>query len=134
MVGDVFLQSHYVRLFGVELEERRSGYGRMSLTTGPAHTDCSGAVHGGVITTMIDSAIAVALRELRGDHVRVQASIEMNVTFLQQAQPGDEIVVEGRISRLDPGVAFGEAEVRLRPSGDLLALGRVTFAIQQEKS
>ncbi len=45
------------------------------------------------------------------------------------ARPGDRVVVEGRVLRLGKSIAFGEAEAR-RGDGELIAKGRLTFAIR----
>ena len=115
---------------GVEMEELREGYARLSLTLEPRHTNPNGVVHGGVITTMMDSALGAALGALRGAEAgrSPHATVEMNASFLSGARPGDRIVVEGRVLRLGKRVAFGEAEARR--GDELIAKGRLTFAIR----
>ena len=115
---------------GVEMEELREGYARLSLTLEPRHTNPNGVVHGGVITTMMDSALGAALGALRGEAAgrSPHATVEMNASFLSGARPGDRIVVEGRVLRLGKRVAFGEAEARR--GDELIAKGRLTFAIR----
>jgi acyl-coenzyme A thioesterase PaaI-like protein len=53
----------------------------------------------------------------------------MNTSFYGYATPGDEIVFEGRVTRIGDGVAFGEAEAHRRGDGELLAKARLTFVI-----
>lgn len=115
---------------GVELEELREGYARLSLVLQPHHTNPHGVMHGGVITTMMDSALGAALGALRGEEARrnPHATVEMNASFLVGARPGDRIVVEGRVLRLGKTIAFGEAEARR--ADELIAKGRLTFAIR----
>ena len=115
---------------GAEMEELREGYARLSLTLERRHTNPNGVMHGGVVTTMMDSALGAALGALRGEEVRrnPHATVEMNASFLAAAFPGEKIVVEGRVIRRGKSIAFGEAEAR---SGDqLIAKGRLTFAIR----
>ncbi len=116
---------------GAEMEELRDGYARLSLVLESRHTNPNGVMHGGVITTMMDSALGAALGALRGlEAVRAapHATVEMNASFLAGARPGDKIVVEGRVLRLGKSIAFGEAEAR--KGDELIAKGRLTFAIQ----
>ncbi len=115
---------------GAEMEELREGYARLSLTLEPHHTNPSGVMHGGVITTMMDAALGAALGALRGEEAgrSPHATVEMNASFLSGARPGDRIVVEGRVLRLGKRIAFGEAEARR--GDELIAKGRLTFAIQ----
>ncbi len=117
---------------GAELEELREGYARLSLVLQAHHTNPNGVMHGGVITTMMDSALGAALMAQRGEEARrsPHATVEMNASFLAGARPGDEIVVEGRVLRLGKTIAFGEAEARRRGDGELIAKGRLTFAIR----
>ncbi len=115
---------------GAEMEELREGYARLSLVLEARHTNPNGVMHGGVITTMMDSALGAALGALRGEKARrdPHATVEMNTSFLAGARPGDRIVVEGRVLRMGKTIAFGEAEARR--GDELIAKGRLTFAIR----
>ena len=118
---------------GAEMEELREGYARLSLVVGPQHTNPLGGMHGGVITTMMDSSLGAALWALRGEEATrlPHATVEMNASFLSGARAGDRIVVEGRVIRRGKSVAFGEAEAR-RNGEELIAKGRLTFAIRAD--
>ena len=121
----------FTAFIGAEVEELREGYARLSLVLEERHTNPNGVMHGGVITTLMDSALGASLSALRGQEARrnPHATVEMNASFLAAARPGDRIVVEGRVLRLGKTVAFGEAEAR-RGDGELIAKGRLTFAIR----
>ena len=93
-------------------------------------------MHGGVVATVMDSAAAVALGRLRGEQLRrdnPHATVEMNVSLISAARPGDELIVEGRVLKLGRAVAFCEAEARRRSDSELIAKGRFTFAISTRK-
>lgn len=115
---------------GAEMEELSEGYARLVLVLEPHHTNPNGVMHGGVITTMMDSALGAALGALRGEEARrnPHATIEMNASFLAGARPGDRVVVEGRVLRMGRSIAFGEAEARR--GEELIAKGRLAFAIK----
>ncbi|MBI1886050.1 MAG: PaaI family thioesterase [Chloroflexi bacterium] len=123
-------RSPFSAFIGTEMEELREGYARLSLVLEPRHTNPHGVMHGGVVTTMMDSALGAALGALRGEEARRRphATIEMNASFLGSARPGDRIAVEGRVLRLGRTVAFGEAEAR-RGDGALVAVARFAFAV-----
>lgn len=131
MTGLPFRQAAFTELIGARVEEIGEGVCRLSLTVGPNHLDRRGVLHSGVLTSLMDASIGIALGYLRRDEVRRRphATIEMNTSFLAEGQPGDEIEVEGRVIRKGRNIAFGEAEVRRRPDTEVLALGRLTFAI-----
>lgn len=124
------LRVPFVARTGARLQERRPGFSRLSLEVAEGHCDALGRLHGGVMTTLMDSASAIALRELRGEGASLHASIEMNASFVAHAAPGETIIVEGRVLQLEEAVAFGESEVRRAGDGTLLAAARVTFGIQ----
>jgi uncharacterized protein (TIGR00369 family) len=132
MSDDMIMRSRFVAATGVQVEEKRPGYARMSVLVEPRHLGHSGTAHGGLITSLMDSALAVALRELRGESASLHSSIEMNAGFLAPVPEGATVTVEGHITDLQQAVAFGEAEAR-DEQGELLATGRVTFAIQQPR-
>jgi uncharacterized protein (TIGR00369 family) len=122
----------FVELVGAHVEEAQEGYSRLSLVLEERHTNPTGVMHGGVVATVMDSAAAVALGRLRGERMRrdnPHATVEMNVSLISAARPGDELVVDGRVLKLGRAVAFCESEARRRSDGELIAKGRFTFAI-----
>jgi len=122
----------FTAFIGAEMEELREGYARLSLVLQERHTNPNGVMHGGVITTLMDSALGASLTALRGEEARRRnphATVGMNASFLAGARVGDRIVVEGRVLRLGKSIAFGEAEAH-RGDGELIAKGRLTFAIR----
>ena len=125
--------SPFAELIGGQVEEWSEGYVRMSLGLEPHHTNPHGVMHGGVVTTLMDEVLGAVIASQRGlETVRASphATVEMNASFLAGARPGDRIVVEGRVLRLGKTVAFGEAEARR--DGELIAKGRLTFAIRPD--
>lgn len=127
------VRAPFTAYVGAVAEHVSEGYVRLSLMTYPHHADNAGRVHTGVLTTVMDSVIGIGLGRLRGDAARQEqgphATIDMNTSFYGYATPGDEIVFEGRVTRIGEGVAFGEAEAHRRSDGELLAKARLTFAI-----
>jgi acyl-CoA thioesterase len=109
----------------------RPSYARLSLVVEPRHTNSFGSVHGGVIATLMDTVMGIALRASHepGDRDLVgQSTIEMNVSFLKGAPQGDRLVVEARLLHKGRNLAVGDVEVR-QQSGDLVAKGRLTYFI-----
>jgi uncharacterized protein (TIGR00369 family) len=134
---DLFAPSPFVQMIGGKFEEWREGYVRMSLVVEEKHTNPNGVMHGGVLTTLMDETLGAVVASVRGmDVMRAapHATVEMNVSFLAGARPGDEIIVEGRALKVGRSVAFGEAEARRRGSDDLIAKGRFTYVIAGPRS
>jgi uncharacterized protein (TIGR00369 family) len=125
--------SPFLDMVGVELEAIGDGHVRYSLKLEEKHTNPNGVMHGGVLTSMMDEAAGHAIVTVRGIEIMAtapHATVEMNVSFISGARPGDEIVVESRVLKVGRSVAFAEAEARRRGNNDLIAKGRFTFVIQ----
>lgn len=127
----------FTAYIGALLEEKREGYSRLSLRTGPQHADATGAVHPGVLTSVMDSVIGIGLARLRAEGGSAppspHATISMTTNFYSQATPGEELVFEGRVVRRSERVAFGDVEARRASDGEVIATARLTFAIPPEK-
>jgi len=115
-------------LIGGELDSWEEGRVVMSIKLEGRHMNPGGVLHGGVLTTLMDEATAHAIATVRGLEAPL-ATVDMNVSFLAAARPGDELECEARTLRIGSSVAFAEAEVRRRGRGDLVAKGRFTYAI-----
>jgi acyl-coenzyme A thioesterase 13 len=126
--------SPFVAGFGAVLEEWREGFVRISLHIDESHTNPTGAMHGGVVTTLMDEAVGAVIASVRGlDAMRAapHSTVDMNVSFLAAARPGDDLVVEGRVLKIGRSVAFAEAEAKRRGEDRLVAKGRFVFVIGQ---
>jgi len=125
-------RSALMDLIGGELDSWEEGRVVMSIKLEDRHMNPGGVLHGGVLTTLMDEATAHAIVTVRGLEVMAEAplaTVDMNVSFLAAARPGDELQCEARTLRVGRAVAFAEAEVRRRGRGDLVAKGRFTYAI-----
>ncbi len=125
-------RSALMDLIGGELDSWEEGRVVMSIKLEDRHMNPGGVLHGGVLTTLMDEATAHAIVTVRGLEVMAEAplaTVDMNVSFLAAARPGDELECEARTLRVGRAVAFAEAEVRRRGRGDLVAKGRFTYAI-----
>ena len=121
-------RSALMDLIGGELDSWEEGRVVMSIKLEDRHMNPGGVLHGGVLTTLMDEATAHAIATVRGLEAPL-ATVDMNVSFLAAARPGDELQCEARTLRVGRAVAFAEAEVRRRGRGDLVAKGRFTYAI-----
>jgi uncharacterized protein (TIGR00369 family) len=128
-----FIAAPFANHVGAVIEEKREGYVRLSVLTGPEHADHLGFVHGGLLTTLMDSTIGIALGNLRAeaDYRRAgpHATIDMSTGFYGQAVIGDAVIVEGRVVKIGMGAAFGQAQVSRAGDNEVLAVGHLTFAV-----
>ena len=82
--------------------------------------------HGGAVTSLIDSAVGIALVTMLGSRDLI-ATVELKVNFLAPAKLG-LVKVIGRIIHKGKSIAVGEAEVK-DPTGKLIAKGLVTYLV-----
>ncbi len=125
--------SAFLDLMGGEVFRDGSQGVKIRLTIEPHHTNPRGVMHGGVVASLLDEAAALAIKELLG--LRPQDSgphllVEMNVSFLAAARPGDTLEAEASVLRMGRRVAFAEAQVHRGKT--LIAKGRFTFVMQHD--
>jgi acyl-coenzyme A thioesterase 13 len=117
---------------GGELEVWEEGRIVMSLLLEPKHMNPRNILHGGVLMTLMDEAAGAVVASARGLHAmraEPHATVDMNVSFLSGAVPGELVECEAKTLRVGRSVCFAEVEVRNRGSGRTVAKGRFTFAI-----
>jgi acyl-CoA thioesterase len=82
--------------WGVEIEEARLGYARVSMTIRADMLNGHGSAHGGMIFALADTAFAYACNGRNVKSVAAQASI----AFLDAAREGEVLVAEAREAAL----------------------------------
>jgi acyl-CoA thioesterase len=122
--------SAFARLLGVAFEDVAPDRSRLRLAIRPELLNSGGNLHGGVLASLIDAAIAAAVRNGRGGVTNRMATVDLNVTYVRAIRRGT-IVVEGWVLRRGRGVTNGEAEV-FNDRGELLAKGRASLAVAGE--
>jgi acyl-CoA thioesterase len=102
----------------------------VSMTVEEIHHNYVGTLHGGVVSTLIDIAIARAIRDVI-DPNEVIATVALNLTFIHAVSSGD-LNARGRVTFKGNRLAHGEAEVY---AGDqIIARGTGTWYISRKKT
>ena len=118
-------QLPFIDHLGIERVENPEGRALLAMELKPMFQNSWNAAHGGVIMTMIDSAMSLAVRlHLQGAPGGV-LTIEMNTKFIRPGL-GDRLVAEGRVIGGGRTTLFCEAEVR-DGAGHLVAKGMGTM-------
>jgi len=120
----------FYRWSGIELVDARPGEVDVAFEAGPEHTNLQGLVHGGMLATLADTAMGLAVRttlEPGRRHVTVQLGIE----FLSPGRAG-RIVARGRTVKVGRQLGFAEADV-VDERGQVLARARSTLSVTAEK-
>jgi uncharacterized protein (TIGR00369 family) len=119
----------FVENLGIRLVERSEERAVISLTKRDNLLNSWGATHGGVIMTMLDLVMSVAVRGHYGVAGGV-LTVDLSVGFLN-ASFGD-ITAEGRVLNAGKSTAFCEAEAR-DETGKLLSKAIGTFKLLPPK-
>jgi uncharacterized protein (TIGR00369 family) len=121
------LREPYFELLGYEVDEISPDFCRMRLPFRPELHQAGGAIHGGFIASLMDTAGVGAVLSTVDTHSAMGGSINMHVNYLAAARAVD-LTAEARVIRRGRSVVFVEAKV-LIPSGEIVAQGTVTYKI-----
>ncbi|MFY9587514.1 MAG: PaaI family thioesterase [Actinomycetota bacterium] len=126
LVRERLRHSAFANWMGIDFVGIDDGESELRLELQPHHLNPGGIVHGGVLATLLDACIGLALRTkigLGSEHV----TIKLDVNYLAPARTG---VLIGRGKAIQTGrrVSYGEAELTT-VEGTLVAKGTATFLV-----
>ena len=101
--------SPFYRLLGMEVVDIKENYSRLRIPFKKELLQIQGVAHGGVVASIADAAVAIALFSLV-DLNDILSTIELKVNYLAPIKSG-EIIAEGRIIHKGSRIAVGEADV-----------------------
>jgi uncharacterized protein (TIGR00369 family) len=119
----------FVEELGIRLVEQNRERAIVSLKHRPQLLNSWGAAHGGVLMTMLDLVMSMAVR----GHYSVSAgvlTVDMSVGFLNASR--DDVSAEGRVLHAGRSTAFCESEAR-DSEGRILAKAIGTFKLLSDK-
>src|SRR6266567_4081334 len=117
---------------GLQLVETGEGVVIVAATTTEDMANHSGFVHGGMISTLADSAMGRSVRTLKPGVVRAM-SFDLKLNFINAAKLGERLVAVGRVVHAGRRTAVTECRVVEAHGGRLVATASGTFAITREK-
>ena len=115
----------FIDHLGIERVQSHEGRALLALEIKPAFRNSWNAAHGGVIMTMLDSAMSLAARLHLHGALGGMLTIEMSAKFISPGM-GDRLTAEGKVSGGGRSTLFCEAEVR-DEAGKLVARGMGTL-------
>jgi len=118
--------SEFVKWFGIELVSLGYGEATLRISLEPHHLNPGGIVHGGVVATLLDGVIGIALRT-RLPLDRTHVTLQLQVTYLRSVRTGS-ITAHGTTVRSGRRVGYGEAELT-DEDGTLLARATATYMV-----
>ncbi len=116
---------------GLKLVETGEGTAVVEMATTDDMANHSGVVHGGMISTLADSAMGRSLRTLSPGVVRAM-SFDLKLNFINAAKVGEKLRATGHVIHAGRRTAVAECRVEGR-DGRLVATASATFAVTRDK-
>ena len=122
--------SEFYRWAGVEVIDASPGVVEIAFEANPQHLNLQGLVHGGILATLADTAMGLAVRTLL-EPGRRHVTVQLGIEFLSPGRPG-RITARGRSVKIGTQLGFAEADV-MNADGRLLARAHSTLSVTAEK-
>lgn len=110
---------------GIREELAKDGRARLSFEAAETHMNPAGTLHGGVLATLADTAMASAVRSSTGDG-EAPATSQMTIAFLNPGRAG-RIIVTAEVRKQGEHLVLCEADVE--QGENTLAHAVATFAV-----
>ena len=115
----------YLEFLGFKLVNWKEGYARVEMPVRGEHRNTVGYLHGGVISSLLDIAGAVA--GSYGDAKdSVSITVNLNVNFMAPHQ-ADNVVAEGELIRTTSSLFFAQAKLLDPENNRLCATATGTY-------
>ena len=121
--------SPYGKLLGIELVEYASGKATCRLQLQPHHLNNGGRVHGGVLTSLADTAAGVAVRSVRPEG-KLSATTDLSISFIR---PPLGSTLEAMAEVIHAGKRLFRTEIAIYSEGKLIAKTNATFMIVEAR-
>jgi acyl-CoA thioesterase len=117
------------KMLGIKLVERKPGFGRICLTrTDATPAGIGGSVHGGILATMVDIAMLVAIFSAIRPDQQPAGTADLSISYLRQAH-GTHIYADATVVK--HGRQLAMVEVSITDDEDrLCARGRTLYAFR----
>ncbi len=117
--------------FGISVKHASVGDVRLGWEARPDHRNLQGLVHGGILATLVDIAMGLAVRTAVGP-TRRHVTIDLDVHYLRPARPG-RLEAAGRVVRVGTQVGFAEGSV-MDAAGRLLVRASGTYSVTEDRA
>ena len=116
---------------GLRLVETGEGIAVVEMTSTEDMANHSGFVHGGMISTLADSAMGRSVRTLKPGVTRAM-SFDLKLNFINAAKVGETLRASGHVIHAGRRTVVAECSVAGQ-NGRLVATASATFAVTREK-
>jgi uncharacterized protein (TIGR00369 family) len=116
--------SGFLSTIGAPTPDSGDGSARLTLVADERHLNPAGAVHGGLLATLVDATMGAAVRSVVDQESA--ATSQLTITYLRPGKTG-RLVVSARVSKRGESLTMCEAEVE--QDGRALVHALATFAL-----
>ena len=116
----------YVKLLGMKVVELAEGYARVTIPVDQRLDSRNQALHGGVLSSLADTAIAMAVFTVIKP-AQTPVTIELNINYLKPLQ-GPQAIAEARIISKGRTIVVGDIDITDN-TGRMIAKSRATYAV-----
>jgi uncharacterized protein (TIGR00369 family) len=114
----------FLQLIGAQQPEADEGRSTLTVDVDERHLNAAGTVHGGLLATLVDTAMGAAIRsEAEGEKA---ATSQLSITYLRPGQPG-RLLVTAQVRKRGENLGVCEADVE--QDGASLVHALATFAL-----
>ena len=114
----------FTDLVGADAPTAEDGQARLEVDVNERHLNPAGSVHGGMLATLVDTAMGAAVRSaVEGE---VPATSHLSVTYLRPGKPG-RLLVTASVRKRGESLTVCEADVT--QDGKSLVHALATFAL-----
>lgn len=99
----------------------------LGLCAAGEHRNASGAVHGGLLASLCDSACGQAIRARADDAISGAVTISLTIDYLAPAEPGDWLEARTKVEKLGARLAFADCSVTA--NGRQVVRARAVFSV-----
>jgi len=124
-MADDGVSGGFAERLGIEVERADDGAARIRFEAREEHLNAAGTLHGGVLATLVDTAMGTAVRSASDDG-DVPATSQLTVTYLRPGKPGP-LEVTARVRTKGEHLTVCEADVD--QDGRSLVHAVATFAL-----
>ena len=115
----------FLDLLGVKPISAHDGRAEFELTVGKSHLRTLGLLHGGVVASLLDTAMGFAAVTKAPEDFHV-VTVQLNVNFVAPSRSGDTLTAVGEVQHSGRKTAVARGEIT-NQSGALIGTSTATF-------
>jgi len=128
--GRLLSGSPFLGQLGVRLLSRDAGFASLGVTIDTPHLRSRGIAHGGMIATLLDTAMGAAV-STRTPEGMFAVTAQLDVKFIRPAWCGEEVRADGEVCHYGAQTAVARGEIRTA-DGVLVAISTGTFVFVRD--